>query len=199
MKEEGRSAQNEMRRTQAGASQAFRLLRRLMPRFCWWVLVSLLTSAAFAEQRFPPPDFENGHQLPVTPTPVPRALYFEYLDGAVLAAALGVATWLIYRRRSRKGMVWLSLFSLGYFGFYRQGCVCAIGSVQNVALALGDSTYAGPLAVVAFFVLPLAVALFAGRSFCAGVCPHGALQDLVLLKPLKVPAWLEQGLSVLPY
>jgi O-antigen ligase len=31
------------------------------------------------------------------------------------------------------------------------------------------------------------------------VCPHGALQDLVLLKPVKVPAWLEQALSVLPY
>ena len=51
---------------------------------------------------------------------------------------------------------------------------------------------------MAFFVLPLVFALFAGRTFCAGVCPHGALQDLVLLKPVKVPAWLEQALSVLP-
>jgi ferredoxin len=53
--------------------------------------------------------------------------------------------------------------------------------------------------VTAFFVLPLVFALFAGRTFCAGVCPHGALQDLVLLKPVKVPPWLEQPLSVLPY
>ena len=59
--------------------------------------------------------------------------------------------------------------------------------------------YAVPISVLAFFVLPLVFALFAGRTFCAGVCPHGALQDLVLLKPVKVPAWLEQGLSVLPY
>jgi Fe-S-cluster-containing hydrogenase component 2 len=77
--------------------------------------------------------------------------------------------------------------------------VCAIGSVQNVALALGDPGYAVPLSALAFFVLPLVVALIGGRTFCAGVCPHGALQDLVLLKPVKVPGWLESGLSVLPY
>jgi polyferredoxin len=118
---------------------------------------------------------------------------------AVLAAALVLASWLIYRKRSRKGLIWLSIFSLLYFGFWRKGCVCAIGSVQNVALALFDPGYAVPVGVTAFFVLPLLVALFAGRAFCAGVCPHGALQDLVLLKPLKVPPWLEQGLSILPY
>ena len=93
----------------------------------------------------------------------------------------------------------LSVFSLLYFGFWRKGCICSIGSVQNVALALVDRGYALPVTVAGFFVLPLLAALFAGRLFCAGVCPHGALQDLVLLKPLKVPRSLEQGLSVLPY
>jgi NosR/NirI family transcriptional regulator, nitrous oxide reductase regulator len=45
----------------------------------------------------------------------------------------------------------------------------------------------------------LVIALFAGRAFCAAVCPHGAFQDLMLLRPVKVPPWLEQGLSVLPF
>ena len=164
-----------------------------------FLLLSLLTGVAIAEQRFPPPDFEGGHQLPVTTTPAARAVVLQYLDVAVLAASLGLASWLIYKRRSRKGLMALSIFSLLYFGFWRKGCVCAIGSLQNVSLALCDRSYAVPLGVVAFFVLPLVVALFAGRSFCAGVCPHGALQDLVLLKPMKVPPWLEQALSVLPY
>ena len=154
---------------------------------------------AMGEQRFPPPDFEGGHQLPVTAQPAARALFFQYLDVVVLAAALGVATWLVHRKRSRRALLTLSVFSLLYFGFYRKGCVCAIGSVQNVSLALCDPTYAVPVAVLAFFVLPLLFALFAGRSFCAGVCPHGALQDLVLLKPIKVPLWLEQALSILPF
>jgi ferredoxin len=152
-----------------------------------------------AEQRFPPPDFESGHQLPITTTPAARAVLLQYLDVAVLAAALGLASWLVYKPRSRKGLLALSIFSLLYFGFWKKGCVCAIGSVQNVALGLCDRGYAVPLAVTAFFVLPLVFALFAGRTFCAAVCPHGALQDLVLLKPVKVPPWLEQALSVLPY
>jgi len=166
------------------------------------VLIVLLLglSAVLAEPRFPPPDFsETNHQLPITTTPPTRAEGLQYLDLTVLAACLGVAVWLIYKSRSRRGVFWLSLFSLGYFGFYRQGCVCAIGAPQNIALSLFNSGYAVPLTVIAFFALPLIVALFAGRAFCAGVCPHGALQDLMLIKPLKVPAWLEHGLGVLPF
>ena len=159
----------------------------------------LWTHSTVAEQRFPPPDFESGYQLPATPVPGPRSLYFEYLDVAVLILALGLASYLGLRRRSRKGVLGLSLFSLAYFGFYREGCICAIGAVQNVALGLGDRTYAVPLTAMAFFVLPLIVALFAGRTFCSAVCPHGALQDLVLLKPLKVPAWAEHALGLIPY
>ena len=158
----------------------------------------LLASTAWAEQRFPPPDFEGGYQLPLTSTPLPRAEWLQTLDVAVLLGALGLALWLVYRRRSRAGVAALSLFSLAYFGFYRKGCVCVIGSVQNVALALADPHYALPLSVLVFFLAPLLVALFAGRVFCGAVCPQGALQDWMLLKPLKVPGWLEAGLGLIP-
>ncbi len=178
--------------------------RANLGRLCaGWAIVALLllmlAPNALAEQRFPPPDFESGHQLPVTATPPARALAFQYLDLMVLAGALALATWFAFKWRSRRALVSLSIFSLAYFGFYRKGCVCTIGSLQNVSVALADPTYAVPCVVLGFFLLPLVVSLFAGRTFCAGVCPHGALQDLVLLKPIKLPAWLEQGLSVLPY
>ncbi len=162
-------------------------------------VLTLMTLASFAEQRFPPPEFETGHQLPTTTTPAPREALLQYLDVAVLAGALGAASWLIYKKRSRQGLLALSIFSVLYFGFYRKGCICSIGSLQNVALALCDRSYAVPVTVTAFFALPILFALFAGRTFCAAVCPHGALQDLVLLKPLKLPAWLEHGLSILPF
>lgn len=155
--------------------------------------------SALAAHRFPPPDFESGYHLPSTATPAARSLWLQNLDVLVLAVALGLAAYLVLKRRSRKAVVGLSLFSLLYFGFYRQGCVCAIGSVQNVALGLFGSGYAIPLATLGFFVLPLIFALFFGRAFCAAVCPHGALQDLVLLRPVQVPAWLERGLGVFPF
>ncbi|MEY4385969.1 MAG: hypothetical protein RLY20_1252 [Verrucomicrobiota bacterium] len=173
---------------------------RQLARWPFLLACCLFAITAFAEPRFPPPDFsETQHQLPVATTPAARAVWLAYLDVAVLAASLGLATWFIYKQRSRRGLFWLGLFSIAYFGFWRKGCICSIGSPQNLALGLFDSSYAVPLTVTAFFALPLVVALFAGRSFCAGVCPHGALQDLVLVKPAQVPAWLEHGLGLLPF
>ena len=85
---------------------------------------------------------------------------------------------------------------MSYFGFYRQGCVCAVGSVQNVAAAAFNPGIGLPWVVGLFFALPLIAALFFGRVFCAGVCPLGAIQDLVLFKPVQMPAWLEAGLGL---
>jgi len=160
------------------------------------VLLSLPVARAAAEQRFPPPDLGPDYVAPILQTPAPRSLLLEHLDIAVLCLALAAAAYLVHRQRSRRGLVWLSLFSLAYFGFWREGCVCAIGSLQNVALAVFDPGYAAPLAVVAFFLAPLAFVLLFGRVFCAAVCPHGALQEAVLVWPVRVPRWLEDGLRM---
>ncbi|OPZ05858.1 MAG: putative electron transport protein YccM [candidate division BRC1 bacterium ADurb.BinA364] len=117
---------------------------------------------------------------------------FAALTGALLAASLFAHRW-----RSRRAMVWLSIFSLGYFGFYRLGCVCPIGAIQNVSRAVFDPSFALPWAVLGFFILPLLFALFFGRVFCGGVCPLGAMQDLVMLKSARAPRWLEIALGSL--
>ena len=149
-------------------------------------------------ERFPPPDF-SGHALPETVVPAAQTRATGWLDVAALTVGLAAASWLSLKRRSRRGIVILALVSLAYFGFWRRGCVCSIGSLQNVAFGIADPGYAIPLSVIAFFTLPLVVALVWGRGFCAGVCPHGALQDLMLVKPLKVPGWLDEILRVLPW
>jgi ferredoxin len=172
---------------------------RRLPVTALFLLFFLCLLPAFGVERFPPPDFSAGHEVPATVVPVPEERTLEWIDVAALALGLGIASWLAIRKRSRIGIVILSMVSLVYFGFWRRGCVCAIGSVQNVALGVADPSYAVPLVVIAFFTLPLVVALIWGRSFCSGVCPHGAIQDLVLVKPIKVPTWLDEILRVFPW
>jgi len=162
-------------------------------------ILLLATVSAPAQQRFPRPEFESNYETPSPELPEPRSTAMEYLDLAVLLAALSLASWLAVKKRSRRGLFWLSVFSLLYFGFYREGCICPVGAIQNVALALFDSTYKISFTVLAFFLLPLVFALFYGRTFCSSVCPLGAIQDLVIVKPLSAPLWLRKTLGFVPY
>lgn len=140
--------------------------------------------AAVAPQ---PADIGGGYEVPPAQRVAPRAAWWYALDVALLAVALVLAALVAHRWRRRWMAVALSLAALGYFGFFRQGCVCPIGATQNVAAGLADANYAVPLAVLVFFLLPLGAALLAGRVFCGGPCPLGAIQDLVLIKPMRLP------------
>jgi len=174
-------------------------MKRLFINMLVFLLLFLQTGALVAQQRFPKPEFENGHTQPPTLTPEPRLLFLEYLDVFVLVTALLVTSWFVLKKRSRKGVFWTSLFSLAYFGFYREGCVCSVGSIQNITLALFEPGYKIPLTAIAFFVIPLIFALFTGRTFCAGVCPLGAIQDLVIFKPTPLKPWINKMLGLVPY
>ena len=144
-------------------------------------------------------DIGAGYVTPQVQKPQPRSPRRELVDLALLAAALSISVWLVLTRRSRRGLAALAIGSVAYFGFYREGCVCPIGSIQNVALALTDSHYHIPIVVTATFFLPLLAAVFFGRAFCGGVCALGAIQELVVLKPLRVPRRLDRALGLLKY
>ncbi len=155
--------------------------------------------ATAEEFQFPPPEFSQGYQYPHVSTPGPRPDWLLYTDIGVLVATMALAAWLALRQRRRRGLALLAVFSLLYFGFFRHGCICSVGAIQNVALAAFGPQYALPLAAGAFFLLPLLFTLLFGRVFCAAVCPLGAAQEIVLLRPLKVPPWADRALGVLPY
>lgn len=160
----------------------------------------IFSFASFSQQqRFPKPEFATGYEQPSTITPEPRALALEYFDVAILLVVLSLASWLVLKKRSRQGVLWLSLFTLAYFGFYREGCICSIGSIQNVTLSFTDPNYAISVTALLFFLLPLAFTLFVGRTFCAGACPLGAIQDVVIMKPISLPKWLNKTLGLIPY
>ncbi len=141
----------------------------------------------------------GSYKTPPVQKPLPRSYWLEVLDVVLLAVAMGISVWLVMSRRSRKWVLVLTAACLGYFGFYREGCICPIGSIQNVSVALTDPRYAIPIVVTAVFFLPLLVALFFGRAFCGGICPLGAIQELVVLKPVQVPRRLDRALGLLKY
>jgi len=151
------------------------------------------------EMNFPQPEFTSKYTFPLTTVPVPTSEIREWIDVAILLVVLSLASWLAVKKRSRRGLFWVMIFSLLYFGFIKQGCVCPIGSIQNVALGIFDTNYAVPITVTIFFVLPLLFALLFGRVFCASVCALGAIQDLVVVKPIQLPKKLTMALSMIPY
>ncbi len=179
------------------------MLKKYLP---YLILVLLLVwhTVIFAQervqqQRFPRPEFESGYQTPTHQLLNQRGPMWEYFDVAVLIAALCMTSWLALKKRSRQGLLWMSVFSLAYFGFYRQGCICSVGSVQNISLALFNNDYAVPLPALLFFIIPLVFALLFGRVFCAGVCPLGAIQELTGFRPVRIHKSVEAVLASIPF
>jgi NosR/NirI family transcriptional regulator, nitrous oxide reductase regulator len=161
-------------------------------------LVLLHSASSVAEDRFPPPEFRTGYQIPQDQFPMPAAGWWNWLDTGLLVLCLSLAAWFVFYRRSRRDVFALTVFAVAWFGFVRKGCVCPIGSIQNVteAIATGGTL---PWVVGAFFALPLIFVFLFGRVFCSGVCPLGAIQDLFAWKSVHVPRPVEVGLGLLAY
>ncbi len=167
-----------------------------------YIIVFLLLgwhAILYAQQRFPKPEFDSGYVYPEYQLTSPRNQIFEYLDVAVLLGVLIMTTQFSLKKRSRSSLIWISVFSLAYFGFFREGCICSVGSIQNITLALFNQSHTLPLSALLFFLIPLIFALFYGRQFCAGACPLGAIQELTGLYPVKLPRSIEVILSSVPY
>lgn len=159
------------------------------------LLVLPAAVGAAAEMRFPPPDFQTGYTLPDLYTP-PSASSNGIQDAVILFLALVATTWMVFKARSRQGLFVLSIFSLAYFGFYRTGCICPVGSTQNVMAAVFIPDVGVSVAVLSFFVMPLLFSLFFGRVFCASVCPLGAMQELVAIAPIRISPALDRTLGL---
>jgi len=162
-----------------------------------------LVSSAFAQEpeksRYPPPELGPDYKPPATSFPPVRELLPPLADVLVLVLAIAAASYLAHRRRSRTGLLTLAGLSLLWFGFLREGCICAVGSTQNVVEAIADPSAPILISTILIFVIPLIAALLFGRTFCAAVCPLGAIQEVVLLRPMTVPRWLAAGLGILPH
>lgn len=192
----------------AGGTSAVRAVRsamgRALPvatRLAALILlgVLVLSPSAHGQQRFPPPDFESGYKQPELSLQTHQTYAGEAVSAALLVAVMCVGAWLLLRRRTRRGIFLLGLASLFYFGFYKGGCVCPIGAIQNITLALYDARHVVPVILLVVFMAPLVLALFCGRVFCGTACPLGAIQDVFLFRPVRTAAWLDDSLGLLRY
>ncbi len=173
----------------------------MIKRWLCLLFLMFVSSGLFAEPQDPPDLSDTAYEMPLMTAPTQWSIerVHAYLDIAIITIALALSSWLMLKARSRKGIFLLSLASLAYFGFYREGCVCPIGSIQNVAHGFFHPMYILPTVVIAFFFLPIIFTLFFGRSYCASVCPHGAIQDLVCFKPKEIPKWLDHSLGLIGF
>lgn len=121
-----------------------------------------------AQNRFPKPDFESGYQYPELHYAIPNETLWVVLDLFMLVLLMSIVVWAVYKKHTRKPIFWVSVISVAYFGFFRSGCVCSIGSIQNIALAMVDSTYHLPLTVLLFFILPILFAFFVRAGILCG-------------------------------
>ncbi|MDR1342990.1 MAG: 4Fe-4S binding protein [Prevotellaceae bacterium] len=163
------------------------------------LILILLSAAAEAQSRFPKPDFESGYQYPTFSYAVPGETLWSTVDVILLAAMMSVTAWAVIRQRRRTPVFIVSIISVLYFGFFRSGCICSVGAIQNVILSFIDSSYAMPLTVFLVFILPVIFTFFFGRVFCAGVCPFGALQELVNIKNFRLSKAVSAALGIIPW
>ena len=158
-----------------------------------------MISDIFCVARFPKPDFTSGYQYPEIIHNVPWESFWSWLDIVLLIGMMSLVAWAVHHKPSRRIIFSVSIVSVLYFGFFRTGCVCSIGSIQNVVLAIADDSYKLPFIVLLLFVLPLVFALFFGRVFCAGVCPMGALQELVNVRNFRISRAVTMALGFFPW
>lgn len=161
------------------------------------VFLGLIPFILSAADRFPKPQFEKPYVPPQLPWPNPRLPLSDGLEAILFSTVLALGVWLVLFVRRRRPVMIYSLLCLAWYGFIRRGCICPVGSIRNASDALLFGTSSDWLGLF-FFCAPLLTALLFGRIFCAGACPLGALQDLFIIKPLRLPVWLDRPLRLLP-
>jgi len=171
----------------------------MIRKFFLFIAVVASGFIALGQNRFPKPDFESGYQYPTFRYVTPDEGLWNTIDLCVLTAMMSVVAYAVLKKKKRTPVFVISILSVLYFGFFRTGCVCSIGAVQNVALSMVDESYVMPVSVFLFFILPVVFALLFGRVFCAGVCPFGALQELVNVKNIRLPRALSVVLGIVPW
>ena len=129
----------------------------------------------------------------------PTPEYMVFVDLSVLMLLLLIGLFFVLRRKSQKAMSLMALITFVYLGFIRGGCICPVGAISNTTMGIVNPAQVG-LASFIIFMIPLLIALIAGRVFCTSGCPLGAVQHMMQKKKKfkKVPVKLNKALKIVP-
>ncbi len=129
----------------------------------------------------------------------PTPEYMVFVDLGVLLLLLLIGLFFVLKRKSQKAMSIMAIITFAYLGFIRGGCVCPVGAISNTTMGLVDPAMVGLTSFI-IFMIPLLIALIAGRVFCTSGCPLGAVQHMMQKKKKfkKVPSKLNKVLKIVP-
>lgn len=112
---------------------------------------------------------------------------------------------LYFFKLRRKEIRYLALaISLIYLGFIRGGCLCVVGSLQQLALYFIGAINGNYLYWLIMFFLPIGFSILFGRVFCGYACPIGAWQQLLAgignkFTKFRMPKKLDKVLKYFKY
>ena len=160
--------------------------------FVLLIIVISLTVPLFADgfgssSNFGSPEETHTFQ---TPESAPQASTAYFIHRQPLKIALlvvfGVLALGIIATRRYELRRWVLLLSVIVLGFVMGGFLCPTTAVQNVILKFNTG-------YLLLFLVPIVLALLAGRLFCGYICPFGAAQELLHVRKLALkipPRWM---------
>ena len=162
--------------------------------------VLLLATPALAQGFGQPTEFGTSESERAFETATPGAEgssdYFAHDQILKISIVGGISllAMLLLLLRGFRFRKWFLLLPIGLIGFYLGGILCPLSSVQNVFLKW-DTSY------LLLFLIPVILALIAGRVFCGYVCPFGAAQELLHVRKWRIgmPEGRRRGLGWLTY
>ncbi len=151
-----------------------------------------------AQARFPKPDFTSGYEYPDMDL-VPFYASTDAFKLLLYIALMVFVGFAIYKWRSKKLLLLASFVSVAIIGFYLKACPCPVGLFQGTFDFIFNLEANYNIIYFLIFALPIVFALFVGRVFCGGACPLGAFQELLFVKELKIPKFIDKLLRLVPY
>ena len=175
-------------------------MNRLLPTLLLLLLPLTLLAQEAEECHRPPTQELYDYKEAYVPQEFQHESFrWEIADLIVLAFMLAVASLLSVRHHPKCRFTALSVMGLAYFGLFRGGCICPVGSTTNFFIGLAAPELIGKTIAI-LFLLPLVASFFFGRVFCTSACPLGALQHLLARKNgYQIPARLNKALNLIPF